>query len=99
MNIGPEKTGPDIPEADALEQRTPLLPEDSDDRPVTGRLPDGVPQADFIDQGRAVRPGSAGYAGIPAAEAEADEADLIEGAIALPADDEEDYPDARQDAD
>jgi hypothetical protein len=98
MNIEPEETGPEVPEADALEQRTPVLPENPEESPVTEQLPDGVPQADFIEQRTAVRPGSAGYDGIAATEAEADEADLIEGAMGLSADDEEDYPDAREDA-
>ncbi|MDQ0822284.1 hypothetical protein QFZ79_000031 [Arthrobacter sp. V4I6] len=98
MNVEPEETGSEVPEADALEQRTPVLPESPEELPEMELLPDGVPQADFIDQGRAVQPGSAGYDGIATAEAEADEADLIEAALGLSADDEEDYPDAREDA-
>jgi hypothetical protein len=98
MNFEPEETGPEVPEADALKQRTPVLPENPEELPGMEQLPEGVPQADFIDQRTVVRPGSAGYDGIATTEAEAAEADLIEGALGPSADDEDDYPDAREDA-
>jgi hypothetical protein len=98
MNIEPEEIGPEVPEADALEQQTPVLPENSEGLTVMEQAPDGVPQADFIEQHTAVQPGSAGYDGIAATEAEATEADLIEGAIEPPTGDEDDYPDASEDA-
>ena len=95
MSIGPEETSPEVPDSDALEQQTPALPEDSQGWPVTGQLPDDVPQADFIEQHQAVQPDSAGYDGITAWEVEADEGDLIEGNLGPPVEDEDDYPDAR----
>jgi len=98
MNIEPEETSSEVPEADAFEQRTPVLPESPEELPATEQLPQGVPEADFIDQRRAVQPGSAGYDGIATTEAEAAEADLIEEALGLSADDEEDYPGNREDA-
>lgn len=95
MSIGPEETSPEVPDSDALEQRTLALPEDSQEWPVTGHLPDDVPQADFIEQHQAVQPDSVGYERITASEADADEGDLIEGNLGPPAEDEDDYPDAR----
>ena len=44
-----------------------------------------------------MQPGSAGYDELAATEAEAAEADLIEGAIGTTADDEDDYPNASED--
>jgi hypothetical protein len=96
MSIGPEETSPEVPDSDALEQRTPALPEDSQEWPVTGQLPDDVPQADFIEQHKSVQPDTAGYDRITAAGAEADEGDLIEGNLGPTGDDEDDYPDARE---
>ena len=95
MSIGPEESSPEVPEADALEQRTPALPEDSRELPVREQLPDDVPQADFIEQHQTVQPASTGYDVIATSEAEADEGDLIEGNLGPPAEDEDDYPDAR----
>ncbi|MGO4653049.1 MULTISPECIES: hypothetical protein [unclassified Arthrobacter] len=97
MNIEPEEIGPEVPEADALEQQTPVVPENSGELTVGEQLPDGVPQADFIEQRTPVQPGSHGYDGIAVTEAEAAEADLIEGAIEPSTGDEDDYPDARED--
>jgi hypothetical protein len=96
MSSGPEETSPEVPDSDALEQRTPALPEDSQEWPMRGQLPGDVPHADFIKQHKAVQPASAGYDGITASEAEADEGDLIEGDLAPADDDEDDYPDARE---
>lgn len=95
MSFGLEETSPEVPDTDALEQRTPVLPKDSQEWTVTGHLPDDVPQADFIDQHKAVQPASADYEGVTASEAEADEGDLIEGNMGPAGDDEDDYPDAR----
>ena len=98
MNIGPEEIGLEVPEADALEQRTPVLPESPGEVPVTDQLPVGVPEPDFIEQRTAVQPGTAGYDRIAATEVEAAEADLVEGAMEPSTGDEEDYPDDREDA-
>ena len=97
MSTGPEETSPEVPDSDALEQRIPALPGDSQEWPETGQLPDDVPQADFIEQHQAVQPDSAGYDRIAALKAEADEGDLIEGNLGPPVEDEDDYPDARGD--
>ena len=99
MSIGPEESSPEVPEADALEQRTPALPEDSRELPVREQLPDDVPQADFIEQHQTVQPASTGYDVIATSEAEADEGDRIEGTLGPSGDDEDDYPGARDDAD
>lgn len=99
MNIRSQQESPeDIPEADALEQQTPVLPEGSGE--YADPLPDDAPEADVMEQRADVLPGSTGYVGIAgAAEADAAEADLIEQAVAPSADDEEDYPEANEDAD
>lgn len=97
MNIEPEEIGPEVPEADALEQRTPVVPESAEDFAVSGLSPDDVPQPDFIDQHTPVQPGGAGYDEIAATDAEAAEADLIEQATESAADSEDDYSDARED--
>jgi hypothetical protein len=41
-------TDPEVPEADAAEQRRPAVPRAADDGPVSVR--DDVPEADAIDQ-------------------------------------------------
>jgi hypothetical protein len=100
MNIGPQPETPqdgEVPEADSLEQQTPVLPEGSGE--FGAPLPDEAPEADVIEQRTEVQPGSEGYAGIAdAGEADAAEADLVEQAEALSTDDEEDHPDAREEA-
>jgi hypothetical protein len=102
MNIGQQPETPldgEVPEADSLEQQTPVLPEGSGEAGVADPLPDEAPEADVIEQRTDVQPGSAGYAGIAdAGEADAAEADLVEQAEAPSTDDEEDYPDAREEA-
>ena len=100
MNIGSQPETPrDVPEADALEQQTPVLPEDSEGFTVMDPLPDDAPEADVIEQHTDVKPGSTGFMGITgAAEADAAEADLIEQAVAPSVDDAEDYPDASEEA-
>ncbi|TQJ66500.1 hypothetical protein FBY31_0510 [Arthrobacter sp. SLBN-100] len=99
MNTDSQPETPrDLPEADALEQQTPILPEGSEEFTVKDPLPDDAPEADVIEQHTDVLPGSTGYAGIAGAAAgqEASEADLMEQAMAPSLDDEEDYPDARE---
>jgi hypothetical protein len=97
MNIEPQpEPSRETPEADAFEQQLPVLPEGSEER-LPGPLPADASEADAIEQRTDVLPGSAGPA--PAAldaGLEAAEADLIEQAQAPPLDNEEDYPDARQ---
>ena len=98
MNMGSQPETPrDLPEADALEQQTPVLPEGSGEFTVMDPLPDDAAEADVIEQHTDVLPGSTGYAGIAGAAGEdAAEADLLEQAVAPSVDDEEDYPDARE---
>ena len=93
MNIQPEEIGPEVPEADALEQRTPVLPESTGEPTAMNALPGDVPQADAIEQRTDVRPGNAGYERIAATEAEAAEADLIDQTIAPATGSEDEYPD------
>lgn len=102
MNTGPEPETPrdgEVPEADSLEQQTPVMPEGSGEFGAADPLPDEAPEADVIEQRTDVQPGSAGYAGIAdAGEADAAEADLVEQAAAAFTDDEDQYPDAREEA-
>ncbi|MCA4131765.1 hypothetical protein [Arthrobacter sp. M4] len=98
MNTEPEEIGPEVPEADALEQRTPVLAESTEESTVPDLLPDDVPQPDFIDQHTDVQPGSVGFDGIAATEAEAAEADLLDQATELPTGNDDDYPGAGEDA-
>ncbi|WP_267277975.1 hypothetical protein [Arthrobacter sp. CDRTa11] len=99
MNIRPEReTSPEIPEADALEQQTPVLPGGSENE-LMDPLPIDAPEVDVMEQHADVLPGGA-EAGITAvAEADAAEADLVEQAMALSLDDEEDYREGRDEAD
>ena len=97
MNIAaqPEPSG-ETPDADAFEQQLPVLPEGSGE-PVPGPLPPDASEADAIEQRTDVLPGRPGFA--PTADGaglKAAEADLTEQAEAPPLDDEDDYPDARQ---
>lgn len=97
MNTGSQPEAPrEAPVADALEQQTPVLPEGSEEFDL-GSLPEDAPEADAIEQHTDVLPGSTGSAlTADKAGVEAAEADLIEQATAPPFDDEEDYPDARE---
>lgn len=97
MNVQPEEIGPEVPEADALEQRTPVLPEGSGELTEMDGLPGDVPQADVIEQRTDVQPGGAGYGRIAVTEAEAAEADLIDQATELSPGAEDEYPDAAED--
>jgi len=96
MSIGPEETSPEVPDSDAIEQRAPALPEETQEWPAAGQLPADVPQADYIEQREAVQPASTGYDGITASDVDADEGDLIEGHLGPAGDAEDDYPDARE---
>ncbi|MGO4653034.1 hypothetical protein AB4068_15225 [Arthrobacter sp. 2RAF22] len=98
MNIGPKEIGTEVPEADALEQRTPALPENTEESTVTDPLPDDVPEPDFIDQHTPVQSGSAGYDRNSPTEAEAAEADLLDQAREPSTGIEEDDPDSVEDA-
>jgi hypothetical protein len=98
MNVQPEPETPsDVPEADALEQRKPALPEASEEPVGAGQLPDDAPEADVIEQRTDVGPVNSGSLGmVGGASTEAAEADLVEQAMASSFDDEEDYPEARE---
>ncbi|MEW1812570.1 hypothetical protein AB0284_17925 [Pseudarthrobacter phenanthrenivorans] len=86
----------EAPEADALEQQTPVLPEGSDGF-SQGPLPPEAPEADVVEQRTDVIPGTAGHAAaVHDAQMEAAEADLVEQAESPPWDDDEDYPDAHR---
>jgi hypothetical protein len=100
MNTGSAPESPrEVPEADALEQQTPILPEGSDEFGVMDPLPDGASEADVMEQRADVRPTGAGTAGITGvSEADAAEADVIEQALAPSFDDEEDYPEGPEGA-
>lgn len=99
MNIGPEPESlPEVPEADALEQKTPVLPEGSEEPELMHPLPDDAPEADVVEQRTEVLPGTAGSAGRAGfSETEASEADLVEQALAPTFDDEEDYREEEED--
>jgi hypothetical protein len=45
---------PEVPEADALEQMQPALPEDEDEEPDT--IPPDAPEADALEQSRSLPP-------------------------------------------
>ena len=86
----------EVPEADALEQQTPVLPEASGGF-SQGPLPPDAPEADVLEQRTDVIPGTAGHAAAADdTRLEAAEADLLEQAVAPQSDDEEDYPDSHQ---
>ena len=40
MNIEPEEIGPEVPEADALEQHTPVLSQGNDELPMAAEAPE-----------------------------------------------------------
>ena len=59
MNIGKQPETPldgEVPEADSLEQQTPVLPEGSVEFGAADPLPDEAPGADVIEQRTDVRP-------------------------------------------
>lgn len=93
MNILPEPESlREVPEADALEQKTPIVPDGSGEFEPMDPLPGDAPEADVLEQRTAVLPGGGGpadTAGI--SETDAAEADIIEQTLAPSFDDEEDY--------
>jgi hypothetical protein len=105
MNVHPQpvETGPEVPEADSLEQHTSVLPDSAEELSALDQLPDEAPEADFVEQHTSVLPGSAGYAGsdsagsAPTGERDAAEADLLEQAAAPSPEDEDEYPSALED--
>lgn len=102
MNRGPEPESlREVPEADALEQKTPVLPEVSEESELMHPLPGDAPEADVMEQRTEVLPGAAGSAGSAGragfSETEASEADLVEQALAPTFDDEEDYREEQED--
>ena len=46
----------EVPEADALEQMQPALPEDVDEDEEPASIPPDVPEADALEQSRSVPP-------------------------------------------
>lgn len=93
MNIRPEPDPlRDVPEADALEQTTPAVPEGSGELGLINPLPGDASEADVMEQRTDVLPGGARPAE-PAGVSETDaaEADVIEQSLAPSFDDEEDY--------
>jgi hypothetical protein len=48
--------GPEVPEADALEQQQPALPDDVDEDEEPATIPPEVPEADALEQARSVPP-------------------------------------------
>ena len=48
--------GPEVPEADALEQLRPALPDDADEDEEPDTIPPDVPEADALEQARSVPP-------------------------------------------
>ncbi|WP_212746980.1 hypothetical protein [Sinomonas gamaensis] len=84
----------EVPEADGQEQRAPVWPEGQADHP--GSPPLEAPDADYLEQQRALHEGAGGVAG--GGGFEAAEADLLEQGESLPGDDEDEYPPATGEA-
>ena len=76
----------DAPDADRAEQQALLEPTTAGDASAPG---DGVPEADALEQQLAARPGEAGLPSRPVGDREANEADILEQEIDVPADDDE----------
>ena len=53
---GEQEIGPEVPEADALEQMRPALPDDVDDDGEPESIPPDVPEADALEQSKSVPP-------------------------------------------
>lgn len=98
MNIRPEpKSLRDVSEADALEQKRPIVPDGSEESELMDPLPADAPEADVIEQRAPVLSGG----GKPEEstgvfERDAAEADIIEQSLAPSLDDEEDYREGRE---
>lgn len=98
MNIRPEPGSlRDVPEADALEQKTEIVPDGSEESELMNPLPTDAPEADVMEQRAPVLPGG-GRLAEPAGVSETDgaEADIIEQSLAPSFDDEEDYREGRE---
>jgi len=98
MNIGSEPESlPEVPEADALEQKTPVLPEGSEEPELMHPVPDDAPEADVMEQRADALPSARSGGIADFSETEASEADLVEQALAPTYDDEEDYREEQED--
>ena len=53
---GDREIGVEVPEADALEQMQPALPEDVDDDEESASIPPDVPEADALEQSKGLPP-------------------------------------------
>ena len=53
---GDREIGPEVPEADALEQMQPALPDDVDDDEEPASIPPDGPEADALEQSKSVPP-------------------------------------------
>jgi hypothetical protein len=51
---GDQEIGAEVPEADALEQMQPAVPDDEDEEPAS--IAPDVPEADALEQSRSVPP-------------------------------------------
>jgi hypothetical protein len=51
---GDQEIGAEVPEADALEQMLPAVPDDEDEEPAS--IAPDVPEADALEQSRSVPP-------------------------------------------
>jgi hypothetical protein len=49
-----DELGVEVPEADAIEQRLPVVPDDVDDEPDA--IPEDAPEADALEQAKSVPP-------------------------------------------
>ena len=76
----------DVPDADRAEQQALVEPATAGDVTPPG---DGVPEADALEQQLAARPGEAGAPSRPIGDLEANEADVLEQELDVPADDDE----------
>jgi hypothetical protein len=98
MNIRPEPEPRwHVPEADALEQKTPVVPDGSEESELMNPLPAEAPEADVVEQRAPVLPGG-GRPEEPAGvfDTDAAEADMIEQSLVPSFDDEEDYREGRE---
>jgi hypothetical protein len=53
---GDREIDPEVPEADALEQMQPALPDDVDDEEERRSIPPDVPEADALEQSKSLPP-------------------------------------------
>jgi hypothetical protein len=86
-----------VPEADTLEQKTPIVPDGSEESELMNPLPAEAPEADVMEQRAPVLPGGGRpkeLAGV--FDTDAAEADIIEQSLTPSFDDEEDYREGRE---